>query len=179
MLNISGTNNSICGDSIPDLPHFVNYASSTITSNGTFIECGGSTPGISYSQLCYYLGDDNEWHLAPVLPSGRRYGVLITLDNYLLYLGGYSSSGADDDIYKLEDDLNGSWSKVDDMLYGKRYHHCAVTIDSGVVIIGKLMNCLFICGQKTPALTTSEDEGNLETLSVNCYLDQIKFVEPD
>ena len=25
-----------------------------------------------------------------------------------------------------------------------------------------------------PALTTSEDEGNLETLSVDCYLDQIK-----
>ena len=138
MLNLSGTNTSLCGASIPDLPHYASYSATTVTSAGTLIECGGSTPGTGYSQLCYYLGDDNEWHLAPVLPIGSYYAAMVSLDNYVVYFGGVSSSSGSyrTNIYSIEDTLNGSWSYVDDML-SKRYLHCAVTIDTGVIIIGQ------------------------------------------
>ncbi len=134
LVNLSGTNNSLCGEPIPNLPHYANYISSTITANGTLIECGGATTGASYSQLCYYLGVDNEWHLAPVLPSGRSQGSMVTIDNYVVYLGGRGGS-ASDDIYKIEDTLTGSWSHPDNMIYA-RFLHCSVVIDTGVIIIG-------------------------------------------
>lgn len=138
LLNLSGTNGSLCGESIPDLPHYVRYNGHaiTVTSTGTIIECGGNTPGTSYSQLCYYLGDDQEWHLAPVLPYGSNTAVMVSLDNYIVHLGGYhSSSTYDSYIYILEESLNGSWSYAGQMM-NKRSRACAVTIESGVIIIG-------------------------------------------
>ena len=70
---------------------------------------------------------------------------MVTIDNYILFLGGYSSgkTGTESSIFKLEDNLAGSWSLVGNML-SRRNSHCAVTHGSVVIITGLMTVSLFI-----------------------------------
>ena len=134
VFNLGQSSEPLCGETVPDLPHYQSRSSSTITADGKVVVCGGETPGQSYSQLCYYLpAGSQEWQMAPNLPAMRRDGYMVTAGRYVAYLGGYRSYGRND-IFFTHDSFTQSWRQG--TMYEPRYQSCAVVVGTSIYITG-------------------------------------------
>jgi len=127
-----------CDSPVSDLPAVVQDHSTVITRTARIVSCGGENSTGPTSDCWTWTKASQSWTPAPALPEALKDGQMVYLlrPDVILFIGGRDDSNIiRNEIYQIDSELTGQWTKVA-TLVTPREKHCSAAYDDYIVTSG-------------------------------------------
>ena len=118
---------------VESLPEALRLSSSAVITDSSILVCGG----FPRSKTCNYIipGRSDNWQPYGDLPVELWGAGMQVIKNEVYFLGGDSSAGPTDNVYRSKPDTaSPSWAK-DGQMIQKRQGHCTAVWNNAVIIV--------------------------------------------